>query len=232
MKDLKTRAIRGGFAKIFSQGANFTLRIGSLMALARLLDPKDFGLVGMVTAFTGVLNLFRDFGLSSATIQRDEVTNDQVSVLFWINTLVGVILSILIIVASPFVAMFYREPRLLWVTIALASGFFFNAIGVQHSAILQRHMRFTALAMIDTVALVFSIVVGVTMALRGFKYWSLVAMTITVPLVTSILLWFTSGWLPGPPRRQTGTRAMMKFGGTMTLNGLVVYVAYNLEKVL
>jgi len=232
MKDLKARAIRGGLAKVCSQGANFALRIGSLMALARLLDPKDFGLVGMVTAFTGVLNLFRDFGLSSATIQREEVTDEQVSVLFWINTLVGITISLLIVIASPFVAIFYREPRLLWVTIALASGFFFNAIGVQHSAILQRHMRFTALALIDTIALVFSIIVGISMALHGFKYWSLVAMTIAVPLVTSILLWFTSGWVPGTPRRQTGTRAMMKFGGTMTLNGLVVYVAYNLEKVL
>src|ERR1700739_3766131 len=100
MKDLRGRAIRGGFAKVCSQGASFALRIGSLMVLARLLDPKDFGLVGMVTAFTGVLNLFRDFGLSSATIQRAEVTDEQVSVLFWINALVGVALSILIIAAS------------------------------------------------------------------------------------------------------------------------------------
>jgi len=59
------------------------------MVLARLLAPKDFGLVGMVTAFTGVLGLFRDFGLSSAAIQRDIVTDEQLSTLFWINILVG-----------------------------------------------------------------------------------------------------------------------------------------------
>jgi O-antigen/teichoic acid export membrane protein len=79
MQDLKERAIRGGFAKICAQAANFLLRTGSLMVLARLLDPKDFGLIGMVTAVIGVLNLFRDFGLSTATVQRESVTNDQIS---------------------------------------------------------------------------------------------------------------------------------------------------------
>ena len=62
MKDLKEKTIRGGFAKVCAQGAGLFIRMGSLMILARLLDPKDFGLVGMVTAVTGVLSLFRDFG--------------------------------------------------------------------------------------------------------------------------------------------------------------------------
>jgi O-antigen/teichoic acid export membrane protein len=232
MKDLKARAIRGGFAKVCSQGANFALRVGSLMVLARLLDPKDFGLVGMVTAFTGVLGLFRDFGLSSATVQRVEVTDEQISTLFWINSLVGAILWLFLVAVSPLVATFYREPRLLWVTIVLAVGFFFNALGVQHSAILQRQMRFTALAIIDIIALLSGIAVGIGMALYGFKYWSLVAMTTVTPLVTSISLWLTTGWIPGAPRRRVGVHSMMRFGGTITLNGLVVYVAYNLEKVL
>src|SRR6201987_3640400 len=105
MKDLRERAIRGGFAKVCAQAVTWIMRLGSLMVLARLLDPRDFGLVGMVTAFTGVLNLFRDFGLSSATVQRLDVSDDQISTLFWINALVGMILCVLLIAASPFVAM-------------------------------------------------------------------------------------------------------------------------------
>ena len=77
MKDLKQRTVRGGFARLIAQGANFFLRLGSLMVLARLLGPNEFGLVGMVTAFTGVLSLFRDFGLSSAAVQRASVTDEQ-----------------------------------------------------------------------------------------------------------------------------------------------------------
>src|SRR5712691_6537789 len=95
MDDLKERTIRGGFAKVCAQAATFLLRVGSLMVLARLLEPKDFGLVGMVTALTGVLNLFRDFGLSTATVQRVNVTEEQISTLFWINVLVGVLLGLL-----------------------------------------------------------------------------------------------------------------------------------------
>src|SRR5215475_207989 len=82
IQDLKERTIRGGFAKVCAQMANFGLRVGSLMVLARLLDPKDFGLVGMVTAVTGVLSLFKDFGLSTVTVQRATMTDQQSSMLF------------------------------------------------------------------------------------------------------------------------------------------------------
>src|SRR5689334_18150128 len=92
MNDLREKTIRGGAIKVIAQAVGFFLRIGSLMALGRLLDPKEFGLVGMVTAVTGVLSLFRDFGLSTATIQRVDISEDQLSTLFWINLLVGGVL--------------------------------------------------------------------------------------------------------------------------------------------
>src|SRR5580700_1134142 len=101
MKDLKEKTIRGGVARLAAQIANFVLRLGSLMILARLLSPKDFGLVGMVTAFTGILNLLRDFGLSTATVQRSDVTEDQLSTLFWINVAVGLVLAIVAVVLAP-----------------------------------------------------------------------------------------------------------------------------------
>src|SRR6267378_3945962 len=156
MKDLREKAIRGGFARVVAQTIFFVLRVGALMVLARLLDPKEFGLVGMVTAFTGVLNLFRDFGLSTATVQRATVTDEQISTLFWINILAGVILGFLLSASAPIISSFYHEPRLFWVTIVLATGFVFNAAGVQHSALLQRQMRFTTSSVIDTVALLAS----------------------------------------------------------------------------
>src|SRR4029077_16323684 len=161
MKDLKEKTIRGGLARIIAQGVNFAFRLGSLMVLARFLGPRDFGLVGMVTAFTGVLGLFRDFGLSTASVQRAHVTEEQISTLFWINALVGVLLAVLVSALAPVIASFYHEPRLVWVAVVLATGFLFNAVGVQHSAILQRELRFTALAVISTVALVVSTVVAI-----------------------------------------------------------------------
>jgi len=161
MKDLKEKTIRGGLARLSAQMAQFALRLGSLMVLARLLGPKEFGLVGMVTAFTGVLTLFRDFGLSSAAIQRKTVTDEQISTLFWINVLVGLLLTLVSVGMAPAIAAFYHEPRLVKVTAVLAIGFLFNAAGVQHSVLLQREMRFTALAVIGTV----SMIVGTAIAM-------------------------------------------------------------------
>jgi PST family polysaccharide transporter len=230
--NIKERVIRGGFAKVVAQVASFALRIGSLMVLARLLDPRDFGLVGMVAAFTGVLNLFRDFGLSSATVQRLNVTDDQISTLFWINVFVGVTIGLLLMAMAPIVVTFYHEPRLLWVTVILATAFMFNGAGVQHTALLERQMRFTALAAIDVIALVVSTTVGISMARAGFGLWALVAASVSLPFVTTLCLWRTTGWIPGRPRLQIGLHSMMRFGGGFTLVNLIVYIAYNLEKVL
>ena len=230
--DLKSRTIRGGAARLVAQAANFGVRVASLMILARLLGPKEFGLVGMATAFTGVLVLFRDFGLSSAAIQRATVTEDQLATLFWINTAVGGFFALLAAAAAPAIASLYHEPRLLAITVVLAAGFLFNAAGVQHGALLQRQMRFTALAVINTFALLAGAAIGIAAALAGFGHWALVAMTVTAPLISTIGFWITTRWTPGRPRRGIGMLGMLRFGGAITLNGVILYIASNFDKVL
>jgi O-antigen/teichoic acid export membrane protein len=232
MKDLKERTIRGGSARGAALAISFLVRVGSLMVLARLLNPLDFGLLGMVTAFTGVLSLFRDFGLSAAAIQHATVTEEQSSTLFWINVLAGAMLTIIAVLLAPVVSAFYHEPRLYWVTSVVAIGFLLNGAGVQHSALLQRQMRFTVLAWIDVGSLIASTVVAIAVAKAGYGYWALVAMTISIPFAGTIGLWLASAWVPGVPHRGVGIRSMMRFGGTLTLSGLVYYVATNFEKVL
>ena len=230
--DLKRRTARGALVSMFGQVATFILRIGSMVVLARLLDPHDFGVVGMVTACTGFLGLFRDAGLSMATIQRVSVSRAQISTLFWINVLVGVILSVLCAAMAPILTHFYNEPRLLWVTIVIGGGFLFNGATAQHRAILQRNMRFAVLTLVDILALIFSLAVGVAMAMTGFGYWALVGMTVALPAASLVGVWVASGWIPGPPERRTGVRSMLRYGGTVTLNNLIVYIAYNADKVL
>jgi O-antigen/teichoic acid export membrane protein len=232
MNNLKSMAIRGGGARLCAQGAGFVVRLGSVMVLSRLLEPSEFGLVGMATAFTGILMLFRDFGLSTATVQRATVSDEQLSCLFWINVLVGTILTLLTVALAPFVVAFYHDSRLFWITALLGTGFLANALGVQHSAILERHMRFVTLAVIEIVALVTSTLLAMLVARAGFRYWALVVMSISLPVASSLGMWLTAGWVPGPPRMGSGIRQMMRFGGTITLNGLVLYVAFNLDKVI
>ncbi len=230
--DLKGRTLRGGVIVLVVQGLRFVLRTGSTIILARILTPDDFGLVAMVTVAMGFFTLFKDAGLSMATVQREKITHEQISTLFWVNILVGVILTTLSILMARLLVVFYREPRLLGVTVALASMFLFTALGVQHQALLQRKMRFVTLGVIEIAALTLSIIIGVGMGLAGFGYWALVGMTVGYPAANAVALWIASPWLPGLPHRGCGVRSMLHFGGTVTCNGLVVYLAYNADKIL
>ena len=232
MKDLRQRIIRAGSARVCTLAANFFLRVGSLMILARVLDPTDFGLVGMVMAVTGVLDLFRDFGLSAVSIQRSEVTEEQTSTLFWINVLVGAILTMIAVALAPLVAFFYHDPRLLGVTTVMGIVFVINGFGVQHSALLQRQMRFTTLGVVEVLSATIATLIAIGMAKLGYGYWALVANVVSMSLATTFGLWLATQWVPGVPRKGIGVWSMLRFGGTMTLNGLILYATFNLDKVL
>jgi PST family polysaccharide transporter len=229
---LKQQTLRGGAVALGSQALKLGLRIASMMILARLLAPDDFGLQGMILVVTGFLNLFRDAGLSLATVQRRTVSHEQTSMLFWINAGLGVALAAVLALLAPALAAFYREPRLQLVAMVSALAFVLTGLGVQHQALLQRNMRFGALAAIDLVSFCGSAMLGIGMAAAGWGYWSLVGMTVSAPLVTAVGTWLAVPWIPGMPRRGCDIRSMLHLGGTWTFIGVIVYVAYNAEKTL
>lgn len=231
-QDLKGKAARGALVSICAQAGTVVLRTASLMVLARLLLREEFGLVGMVTAFIGFLGLLRDAGLSMATVQRASITRAQTSTLFWVNLGVGGLLALLTAATAPILTAFYGDGRLFWVTVALGTSHIFYGAAAQHRATLQRRMRFAVLAVIDLASLLFSVVAGIGMAVAGYGYWALVGMGISQPGVGLLGAWLATGWIPGMPQRGSGIRSMLMFGGTFTLNNLVVYLAYNVDKVL
>lgn len=230
--DLRRKTAHGAMISIAAQGAAFFIRIVSMLLLARLLTPQDFGLAGMATAYTGFLALFQDIGISFATVQRPTISHAQTSTLFWINVAAGVTLAAICVVTAPVLAHFYHEPRLFWVTVFIAAGFVVNGASGQHRAMLQRNLRFTALITIDLTSLVASVVCGVGMALAGLGYWALVGSGVCAPAVTLIGVWLVGRWIPGLPRRGTGVGSMLRYGGAAMLNNVVTYVAYNADKVL
>jgi O-antigen/teichoic acid export membrane protein len=232
LHDLKGKTARGALVSAFSQGANFVVRIGSMVVLARILSPADFGLVAMVTAFTGFLGLFRDAGLSMATVQRASISREQTSMLFWVNLVIGGVLAALCAAIAPILTRFYHEPRLFWVTVVSGTSFIFNGASAQHRAILQREMRFTILAIVDVISIVVSVALGIGMAVVGLGYWALVGMIVCPFAVGLVGVWIAGGWMPVGPRRGTGVMSMLKYGGAVTLHNLVAYVAFNVDKVL
>jgi O-antigen/teichoic acid export membrane protein len=229
--DLKRRTARGAFVSTFSQGASLLIRIISMVVLARLLSPEDFGLVGMATAFTGFLVMFQDGGLSLATVQRASITRSQTSTLFWINLALGGMLAVLSAAIAPILARFYHEPRLLWVTVVIGLGFVFTGAAAQHGAMLRREMRFTVVTMIEMTSLLLTMAVGIGMAAAGRGYWALVATSLCPTLVNLLGVWTAGRWIPGLPQRRAGVLSMLRYGGSLMLNALIAYFAYNADKV-
>ena len=215
--DLRERAISGGFITTAAQAIKLGLNLVQAVVLARLLSPEDFGLVAMVTTITGFLRVFKDAGLSTATIQKAEITHAQVSNLFWINVGVSAFLSLVVAALAPLVAWFYRDPRLVTVTLALAGTFALSGAVVQHQALFNRQMRFKAIALIDVGSMSFGLLVGILMATLQFRYWALVGLQLSTGLAELALTLRISGWRPQRPTRGTGIWPMLQFGASLTV---------------
>jgi len=215
-----------------SHATRFVLGMASTAVLARLLRPEDFGLIAMVTAVVGFVALFKDLGLSTATVQRKQISHAQVSTLFWLNVVLSVVATLLTAAIAPWIAAFYGKPELTRITVVLAVAFVFGGLTVQHQALLRRKMRFGRLAVVNIAALCVSIVVGISSAALGAGYWSLVFMPIAGSIVAMVGVWLVSGWRPGFPVRGAGVRRMVAFGGNLTAFGVINYFARNLDNVL
>jgi PST family polysaccharide transporter len=110
----------------------------------------------------------------------------------------GAVLGLLRLATAPVLVAFYHEPRLSWLTIAMAAWFVLIAAGVQHSALLQRELRFVSVVVIDTLSEVAGAAIGIGMAFAGFKYWALIVATIVTAAVRTAGAWLALPWIPGP----------------------------------
>lgn len=222
----------GALASAGSQGGQVIVTLAYNAVLARLITPHDFGLVTMALVVAGFLHVFKDAGLSTATIQREDITHAQVSNLFWINVAMGGVAMLGMASAAPAVAWFFGHPELLRISLLLSVAFLLEALPVQHLAILNRQMRFTLLAGVEFACVTGGLVVGVVMALGGWGYWSLVGATLSASTFRVTIVWTLSGWRPQRPMRQTGTRPLVRFGADLTLVGIVYALARGLDGVL
>ncbi|MGV0961463.1 MAG: lipopolysaccharide biosynthesis protein [Limnohabitans sp.] len=230
--DLKGHTVRGGKATIAAQAISFLLNMGSVVILARLLSPADFGLIAMVTALTGVITNFKDGGLSIATVQRDSISHQQVSNLFWINLALSFLLALVIVAMAPALALFYGEPKLKEICLAVAGIFFLGGMAMQHQALLRRQMRFADLAKIQITASALGLTAAIVAARAGAGYWSLLVQMAMTETVSLLLTWQYCRWLPSRPRHSPGTRSIVNFGGFMTGLGFFSYLGRNADNVL
>jgi PST family polysaccharide transporter len=232
LRDLGRKSVRGGIFTIGSQAANFGIQLTSTVILARLLTPDDYGMLAMVMTVTAFAGLFRDLGLSSAAIQKKELTHPQQSNLFWLNVGMGLALTILVAALAPLVARFYGRPELTHVTMALSFTFLLGSLSTQHGARLVREMQFGRQAVCGIFGNLTALAVSIVLAIGGYSYWALVWGNLFGGVVITIMLLTLAPFRPSLPSRGTGLREMLKFGANVTAFDLVNYFQRNLDNLL
>ena len=231
-KDLGRKTARGGAVTMGAQGLRVVLQLGSTIALARLLAPEDFGLVGMVTVLMNLIAVFRDFGLTQATVQRPEITRQQISNLFWVNIGISVLIACIFALASPWIAKFYGRSELVAVTLFLSVGVFIEGAGLQHRALMMRAMQFSRLALADIGSQVLAVGIAVYLAFEGYGYWALVALSASGAIFSTVFLTLSTGWRPRLPRRNVGTLPFITYGINLFGFHIVNYFSRNADNLL
>ena len=232
LTNLKGHTVSSGAVTVSAQGVKFLLNMASTMILARLLMPRDFGLVAMVMTVTNFLRVFKDAGLSIATVQRERITHAQVSNLFWINVAVSAVSTLVLAASAPIIARFYGNPRLIPITLFLSVTFLISGSTIQHQALLKRQMRFKALALIEVGSMAVGVFVAVLMAALGYGYWSLVGSSLSIQTAGLILTWSVSRWRPQLPTRHSGIGPLVSFGAHRTAGDFILSLARGSDNLL
>ncbi|MCF8018814.1 MAG: lipopolysaccharide biosynthesis protein [Vallitaleaceae bacterium] len=175
-----------------SQGIQFIVQI----ILARLLLPKEYGIIAIVMVFVLLANVFVQSGFSTALIQKKEVDDVDFSSVFYVSLAVSGLLYGIIYLSAPFISSFYTQPLLVPVLRVLSLTLFMGALNSIQNAYVARYMLFKKLFFSSLGAVVISGIVGITAAYQGLGVWALVAQHLTNQLAIAVILWFTVRWRP------------------------------------
>jgi PST family polysaccharide transporter len=229
---IKRAAVRGAGVTVLSSGLGLAIQIVSTVVLSRLLAPKDFGLVAMVTTFSLLLVNFGINGFTEAVIQAEKVDRQLASNLFWICVSAGTILTIVFAFSGSALARFYDTPLVRSVTIGVALSIVATSTSVLHLALLKRAMRFTTVSIIGVVAQIGSIGSSVVLAWLHWGYKALVVGVVVQAVMQSLGAWVACQWIPGLPGGMSNTGGMIKFAihvyGRFTIN----YFSRNTDNLL
>lgn len=229
---LREQTIRGVGWNGVSQLVTQLFSFGISIVLARLLGPKAYGLIAMVTVFTGFANLFTGLGLGAAIIQRRELEARHLDTAFWVNVLCGAGMTLLLIGLAPGVAWFYHQPLLAALTAAIALKFVIDSFGIVHAAQLSRNLHFRSLAVIKVGASLIGGLTGLAMALGGLGVWSLVAQTLANSLAGILLTWRVSSWRPAWRFERLACRELFGYSASVVGFNVVNYWARTLDQLL
>ncbi len=231
-KGLRRTAVRGAGAAIAGSACNFAVGIGSVVILARLLTPSDFGIVTMVTTFSLLLRSFGLNGFTELIMQREELTDSLASNLFWINLGIGTILTLAFASSGPLLALIYHNSDVIQVTRGLSLTIGIGCLGYIHGGLLQRAMHFRSTAIIFFASQVLQVIVSIVLAMAGWHYWALVWGSVTQSVVAAVGAWLVCRWVPSRPGRASGTGSGLKFAMNVYSHFAFSYLTRNTDNLL
>ncbi|PSF39086.1 flippase [Aphanothece hegewaldii CCALA 016] len=192
----KQKVINSVFWSAAQGLGNQILSLIIFAVLARLLTPKDFGLVAMANVFLAVLQIFLEQGFTQSLIQRQELDQDYLDTAFWTTLVIGVLMTLFGVMTAPLFADFFHQPQLTLVVQWLSLLCFIFSLSQVQQALLERKFAFKVIATRLLFGTIIGGFIGVVMALRGYGVWSLVTQQIVQATVGTIVLWKVSDWRP------------------------------------
>lgn len=213
-----------GLCNIGSKGLNFVFSI----ILARLLAPEDFGSVAILMIFIAIAEVFVDSGFSTALIQKKDADDIDCSSVFYFNILVAVVLYLVFFAAAPWIAEFYRDPKLTSCFRWLAMGTVVRSFSLVQQSLLCKRMLFHLNFRIVFGALLISGTLGIVLAYCGFGVWSLIVQQLVNAAVTAILLWVLVKWRPCLCFVWDRVRTLFHFGSRLLATSLLDTLCNNL----
>jgi O-antigen/teichoic acid export membrane protein len=229
---LRNSVIGGMF---WTFGQQFGLRFVSFLvsiALARVLAPEDFGLIGMLAVFITVGSALMNGGLATSLIRSTDINQDDYSTVFYMNLVGGIFVYIVVFLAAPIVGQFYGRPILIDLIRIYALTFIIDAFSSVHQAKLTKEMQFKLQTAIQIPSLVSAGILGITLAYNGFGVWSLVCMYLLESLLISLQLWLRAGWHPSLKINSSKLRSHFNYGYKIALTNVVSTIFDNLYYII
>ncbi len=204
----------------------------TLSILAHLLAKTDFGLVAVSMVAINYLAVFKDLGLGAALIQKQGNIEAAADTVFTLNLMVGCLLTILVFPIAPFVAAYFGDPQIIPILRWLGISFLINSLGAIHVIRLRRALNFRQKLIPDLGSAVIKGVISISMALSGFGIWSLVVGQLSGAATSAVLAWTVLPWRPKIRIRGIHTRALLKYGASVTGSDFIGVVFENLPAVI
>jgi PST family polysaccharide transporter len=204
----------------------------STIILARVLSPGDFGVIAMSAPILAFVLLFQDLGLSAATVQSRSVSSEQSTALFWLNFGVSIAIGALLVVLGPAIGSFYRDSRVGEVTAATAAMVIVTSVAIQHTALLNREMRYREMAIIVIASSLSSALVTIALAFWLVSYWALFLGSLTGAFVQATMTWRAHHWRPALRVSWSEARGLVGFGGYVVSFDLLNFLNRNIDSVL